>query len=75
MLVLSRKLDETIVIDGNIRIKVIGVSGKHVRLGIEAPDRMTILREELIARDRAGIGTLREGATRGHGCESLSHSS
>lgn len=48
MLVLSRKLNETIVIDGNVRITVVGVRGSQVRLGIEAPDRMPILREELL---------------------------
>jgi carbon storage regulator len=53
MLVLSRKLNETIVIDGNIRITVVGLRGSHVRIGIEAPDRVHILREELYDADRA----------------------
>jgi carbon storage regulator len=47
MLVLSRKLDEAIFIDGDIRITVVGIRGNQVRLGIEAPDRVRILREEL----------------------------
>jgi len=47
MLVLSRKLNETIVIDGNIRITVLDIRGRQVRLGIEAPDRVGIYREEL----------------------------
>ena len=47
MLVLSRKLNETIVIDGNIRITVVGLRGNQVRLGIEAPDSVGIFREEL----------------------------
>ena len=49
MLVLSRKLNETIVIDGKIRIKVVGIHGNQVRLGIEAPNSVGILREELCA--------------------------
>lgn len=47
MLVLSRKLNETIIIDGNIRITVVGLRGNQVRLGIDAPDSVGIFREEL----------------------------
>lgn len=47
MLVLSRKLNEEIVIDGRIRIQVVQVKGKTVRLGISAPDDVKILRGEL----------------------------
>jgi carbon storage regulator len=47
MLVLSRKLNQTIVINGNIRITVVGLRGNHVRLGIEAPASVGILRHEL----------------------------
>jgi carbon storage regulator len=47
MLVLSRKLSQTIVIDGGIRITVVGLRGNQVRLGIEAPDSVGIYREEL----------------------------
>jgi len=48
MLVLSRRVNESIVIDGNIRITVIGIRGGQIRLGIEAPDRVGIFREELL---------------------------
>jgi len=47
MLVLSRKLNEEIIIDGCIRVRVIEMKGNHVRLGIEAPDDVPILREEV----------------------------
>ena len=50
MLVLSRKRDETIFIGGNIRIKVVGISGNQVRLGIEAPNEVKVIREELLYR-------------------------
>jgi carbon storage regulator len=50
MLVLSRKLNESIVIDGDIRITVVGIRGSHVRLGIEAPDSVAVFREELFNR-------------------------
>ncbi|MGI9517834.1 MAG: carbon storage regulator, partial [Pirellulaceae bacterium] len=37
MLVLSRKKNESIVINGNIRIEVLQIKGKQIRLGITAP--------------------------------------
>ena len=50
MLVLSRKLNESIVINGNIRITVTSVRGQCVRLGIEAPEEVGIYREELFSQ-------------------------
>ena len=47
MLVLSRKQQDTIVIDQRIRIKVLGICGNRIRLGIEAPEDVVILRGEL----------------------------
>jgi carbon storage regulator len=48
MLVLSRKLNEKIVIDGNIVITVVKVDRNTVRLGIQAPEDITVLRSELV---------------------------
>ena len=53
MLVLSRKLNQTIIIDRNIRITAVGLRGNQVRLGIDAPASVGILREELCARASA----------------------
>jgi carbon storage regulator len=47
MLVLSRKHQDTIIIDQRIRIKVLGIRGDRIRLGIEAPEDVVILRGEL----------------------------
>ena len=47
MLVLSRKLDEGIRIGDDISVKVLGVSGQQVRLGIDAPREVQIDRAEL----------------------------
>lgn len=47
MLVLSRKLNEAIMIDGTIRVTVVGIRHNQVRLGFEAPNRVGIYREEL----------------------------
>lgn len=48
MLVLSRKIDESIVIDGGITVVVLGVERDRVKLGISAPSFVHILREELV---------------------------
>jgi len=47
MLVLSRKKNESIVISDNIRIEVLKVSGNTVRIGIQAPREVKVLRGEL----------------------------
>ncbi len=48
MLVLARKLDESIVIGENIVVKVISIEKGVVKLGIEAPSSVSILRSELL---------------------------
>jgi len=48
MLVLSRKRNESLIIGDHIRITVIDIRGNQVRVGIEAPDDVRILREELL---------------------------
>ena len=47
MLVLTRKKNESIVIDGRINIEVLQIKGKTIRLGISAPHDVKILRGEL----------------------------
>jgi carbon storage regulator len=47
MLVLSRKLNEKVLIGSNITIQVLEVRGNRIRLGIEAPGNVAISREEL----------------------------
>jgi carbon storage regulator len=47
MLVLSRKVNERIQIGEDITITVVRLSAGSVRIGIEAPGHMTILRDEL----------------------------
>jgi carbon storage regulator len=46
MLILTRKVGETVLIGENIRIMVVEVRGKQVRLGIEAPPDLLVLRTE-----------------------------
>jgi carbon storage regulator len=48
MLVLRRKVGETIVVDGVINISVLAVEGERVKIGIVAPPEVTIVRQELL---------------------------
>ncbi len=52
MLILTRNKSQTIVIDDNIKITILGVSGMQVRIGIEAPDHITVHRQEIWHRIR-----------------------
>ncbi len=47
MLVLSRKVGDKLVIDGNITVEVVKISGNRISLGIVAPSNIKILRGEL----------------------------
>jgi carbon storage regulator len=47
MLVLSRKKDESIIINDHIRVTVVEIRGDKVRLGIEAPKDITVHRREV----------------------------
>lgn len=51
MLVLSRKINEAIVIGGQIRVFLTAIQGGQVRLAIEAPREDGIMRRELLSQD------------------------
>jgi len=48
MLVLTRKIGESLAINDNIRITVLEMKGKTVRLGIEAPNDVKVYRQEVL---------------------------
>lgn len=48
MLILTRKAEQGIVIDGRITVRVLAVEGERVKLGIDAPVTVGVLREELV---------------------------
>ena len=50
MLVLPRKIGESIIIDGCITVTIVAVNGNKVRLGISAPPDVTVDREEIHVR-------------------------
>ena len=62
MLVLSRKPNESIIIDGHIKVSVLRVdSGDAVRLGVEAPLNIRVMRkeiyDEILASNKAAAGS------------------
>ena len=61
MLVLTRKLGESIAIDDHIKVVVVQIKGKQVRLGIQAPKETKIHREEVYTaiqdQDKEAVNT------------------
>ena len=47
MLVLTRKVGSSIIIDGRIKIQIVKIKGRQVRLSIEAPREVRVHREEV----------------------------
>jgi len=54
MLVLTRRIGEEIVIADNTRVVVLAIHGQKVRLGINAPPSVAVLRRELVKEDATG---------------------
>lgn len=54
MLILTRRVGETLVIAENIEITVLGVKGGQVRIGVKAPRDVTVHREEIVERIKRG---------------------
>lgn len=47
MLILTRRIGESLIIGDDVEINVIGVKGNQVRFGIDAPDDISVHREEI----------------------------
>ncbi len=50
MLILTRRVGETLVVGDDITVTVLGVKGNQVRLGVNAPKDVTVHREEIYQR-------------------------
>ncbi|CAO3311966.1 MULTISPECIES: carbon storage regulator CsrA [unclassified Pseudomonas] len=54
MLILTRRIGESIRINDDITVTVLGVQGMQVRLGVEAPEEVAVHRQEIYERIQAG---------------------
>ena len=71
MLILTRKVEQGIVINHNVVVRVLSIDGERVKIGVDAPRSITVLREELLEEV---AGENREAATRpANGTDPLRH--
>lgn len=47
MLILTRKAGDSVLIGDNIKITVLSINGKQIKIGVDAPKEIDVLREEL----------------------------
>ena len=70
MLILTRKAEQGIVIDGKVVIRLLSIDGERVKIGIEAPRSVSVLREELLV-EVAGENQAAAKAQRVQGSQGL----
>ncbi|MDZ7271393.1 MAG: carbon storage regulator CsrA [candidate division KSB1 bacterium] len=69
MLILTRRVGESITIGDEIRVKLLGISGRQVKIGIEAPRGVVVHREEvyerIVEQNRLAAQSLRSEGLKG----------
>lgn len=74
MLILSRRSGEAIIVDEKVTLTVLSIKGRQVRIGIDAPDDVSVHREEIYQRIKSGEDT-GYGAAKSKGGETAETSS
>jgi len=64
MLILTRRVGETVMIGNEVSITVLGVKGNQVRIGINAPKHIAVHREEIYERIKREQGEQREAESK-----------
>jgi carbon storage regulator len=67
MLILTRRVGESVVIGEDVTVTVLGVKGNQVRIGINAPKNVAVHREEIFERIKAEQGGDSPAAVGGYG--------
>jgi carbon storage regulator len=65
MLILSRKVGESVVIEGGIVVRVLAVTGGRIRVGIEARTEIPVRRSACVPKSRAAVGAFPARSKRG----------
>ncbi len=78
MLILTRRVGETVMIGNDVTVTVLGVKGNQVRIGVNAPRDVAVHREEIferIKREEQGAASPRAGGANGNGNDNEHHDS
>ena len=55
MLILTRRINESLIIGDNVTMTILGVKGNQVRIGVDAPRDVTVHRQELAQKQESAV--------------------